>query len=82
MIVSAIADPSIFGPACITDELTSREVVGFLRGILQNGVLLSDPSRQLVRDAMIEANTLSKQPGGTPQRPTDLAHSARDLQTT
>lgn len=65
MIVSAIADPSIFGPVCVTDELTSREVVGFLRGILQNGVLLSDPSKQLVRDAMIEADTLSKQPGGT-----------------
>ena len=65
MIVSAIADPSIFGPDCVTDELTSREVLGFLRGILQNGVLLSDPSRQLVRDAMTEANNLSKQPGGT-----------------
>ncbi len=65
MIVSAIADPSIFGPDCITDELTSREVVGFLRGILQNGVLLSDPSRQLVRDAMTEANALLKVPGGT-----------------
>ncbi len=65
MIVSAIADPSIFGPDCITDELTSREVVGFLRGVLQNGVLLSDPSRQLVRDAMTEANALLKVPGGT-----------------
>ena len=65
MIVSAIADPSIFGPVCVTDELSSREVVGFLRGILQNGVLLSDPSRQLVRDAMKEADALIKQPGGT-----------------
>lgn len=65
MIVSAIADPSIFGAASVTDELTSREVVGLLRGILQNGVLLSDPSRQLIRDSMAEADTLSKQPGGT-----------------
>jgi hypothetical protein len=65
MIVSAIADPSIFGPVCVTDELSSREVLGLLRGILQNGVLLSDPSRQLIRDAMTEADTLSKQPGGT-----------------
>ena len=65
MIVSAIADPSIFGPAGVTDELTSREVLGLLRGIIQNGVLLSDPSRQLVRDAMVEAATLSQQPGGT-----------------
>jgi hypothetical protein len=65
MIVSAIADPSIFGPGCVVDELSSREVHGFLRGIMQNGVLLSDPSRQLIRDAMAEADTLSKQPGGT-----------------
>ena len=65
MIVSAIADPSIFGPVCVTDELTSREVVAFLRGILQNGVLLSDPSRQFIRNAMSEADALSKQPGGT-----------------
>jgi hypothetical protein len=65
MIVSAIADPSIFGPVSVTDELTSREVLGLLRGILQNGVLLCDPSRQLLRDAMAEADTLSKQPGGT-----------------
>jgi hypothetical protein len=65
MIVSAIADPSIFGPSCVVDELSSREVHGFLRGIMQNGVLLSDPSRQLIRDAIAEADTLSKQPGGT-----------------
>lgn len=65
MIVSVIADPSIFGPVCVTDELSSREVVGLLRGVLQNGVLLSDPSRQLIRNAMTEADTLSKQPGGT-----------------
>ena len=65
MIVSVIADPSIFGPAGVTDELTSREVLGLLRGILLNGVLLCDPSRQLVRDAMLAADTLSKQPGGT-----------------
>lgn len=65
MIVSAIADPSIFGPANVTDELTSREVFGFLRGIIQNGLLLCDPTRQLVRDAMAEADSVSKQPGGT-----------------
>lgn len=65
MIVSVIADPAIFGPASVTDELTSREVLGLLRGILQNGVLLCDPSRQLFRDAMKAADTLSKEPGGT-----------------
>lgn len=65
MIVSALADPSIFGPKCVTDELSSREVVAFLKGILHNGVLLSDPSRQLIRDAMAEADNLAKQPGGT-----------------
>ena len=65
MIVSAIADPSIFGPVVVTDELTSREIVALLRGILQNGVLLCDPSRQLLRDAMTEADALVKQPGGT-----------------
>jgi hypothetical protein len=65
MIVSAIADPSIFGPASVTDELTSRELVGFLRGIVQNGLLLCDPSRQMVRNAMLEADTLSKTAGGT-----------------
>jgi hypothetical protein len=65
MIVSAIADPAIFGPVSVTDELASREVLGLLRGILQNGVLLCDPSRQMLRDAMAEADTLSKQPGGT-----------------
>jgi hypothetical protein len=65
MIVSVIADPAIFGPVNVTDELTSREVLGLLRGILQNGVLLCDPSRQLVREAMKAADTLSKEPGGT-----------------
>jgi len=65
MIVSAIADPSIFGPVSVTDELTSREVLGLLRGILQNGVLLCDPSRQLLRDAIAEADAVSKQAGGT-----------------
>jgi hypothetical protein len=65
MIVSAIADPSIFGPASVTDELTSRELLVFLRGIVHNGLLLCDPSRQLIREAMLEADTLSKTPGGT-----------------
>lgn len=65
MIVSSIADPSIFGPVVVTDELTSREIVALLRGIVHNGVLLCDPSRQLLRDAMTEADALSRQPGGT-----------------
>lgn len=65
MIVSAIADPSVFGPATVVDELTAREVVAFLRGIIQNGVLLCDPSRQMVRDAMAQTDALGQQPGGT-----------------
>jgi hypothetical protein len=65
MIVSAIADPAVFGPMCIKDELSSREVVGFLRGIVQNGVLLSDPARQMLRDAIAAAEALGKQVGGT-----------------
>lgn len=65
MIVSAIVDPSVFGPACAGDELAKRELLAFLAGIISNGVILCDPDRQMIRDALAAAQELSKQHGGT-----------------
>ena len=54
MIVSAVVDPSAFGPLGITDELSKREAIAFLHGIIDNGVLLDEPTRALLREALIE----------------------------
>ena len=59
MIVSAVADPSAFGPEGITDELSKREAIAFLRGILDNGLLLDEPTRALLRKALNEVVQLS-----------------------
>ena len=54
MLVSAVADPAIFGPQGIKDKLTKREAVTFLRGILQNGVLLDGPTKELLRESIVQ----------------------------
>ncbi len=59
MIVSAVADPTVFGPTGIVDKYTKREAVSFLQGILDNGVLIDEPTRGLLRQAVTEALTLS-----------------------
>lgn len=59
MLVSAVADPAAFGRGGITDELSKREAIAFLQGIIENGVLLDGPKRELLRKAMEEAYTLS-----------------------
>lgn len=63
MIVSAVADPTAFGPSGITDELSKREALAFLRGIVSNGVLLDEPTKELLRVAISEASQLSTKMG-------------------
>lgn len=58
MIVSAVADPTAFGPAGITDELSKREAIAFLKGIVSNGVLLDEPTQELIRSAIAEVTKL------------------------
>ncbi len=58
MIVSAIVDPSVFGPQGIVDELARREAVALLEGIVQNGVLIDGPERNLLRASLQEAQQL------------------------
>jgi hypothetical protein len=58
MIVSAVADPEAFGPAGIVDKLSRREAMGFLHGIVQNGVLLDSPRKDLLRASIAEAEKL------------------------
>lgn len=58
MIVSAVADPAVFGPEGITDKLTRREAIMFLRGILQNGVLLDGPTKELLRLSLAQVANL------------------------
>lgn len=52
MIVSAVVDPSCFGPGGVVDELTKRDAILFLDGIVQNGVLLDVPGRKLLSGAL------------------------------
>ena len=63
MIVSAVADPTAFGPNGVNDKLTKREAVSFLQGILDNGVLIDEPTRALLRQAATEALQLSTKLG-------------------
>ena len=63
MIVSAVVDPSAFGPLGITDELSKREAIAFLHGIIDNGVLLDEPTRALLREALIEVSQLNTRMG-------------------
>lgn len=63
MIVSAVADPTAFGPSGITDELSKREAIAFLNGIVANGVLLDEPTKELLRLAINEASQLSTNMG-------------------
>ena len=63
MIVSAVADPTAFGPNGITDELSKREAIAFLRGIVLNGVLLDEPTKELIRQAIDEVSQLGTKMG-------------------
>jgi len=63
MIVSAVADPTAFGPDGIIDELAKREAIAFLKGIIANGVLLDEPTKELLRLALIEVSKLSTKMG-------------------
>lgn len=63
MIVSAVADPSAFGPQGISDELSKREAIAFLNGIIANGVLLDGPTMELLRQALGEVSQLSTNMG-------------------
>lgn len=63
MIVSAVADPTAFGPSGITDELSKREAIAFLRGIISNGVLLDEPTKELLRLAIFEVSQLGTNMG-------------------
>lgn len=63
MIVSAVADPTAFGPSGITDELAKREAISFLNGIIANGVLLDEPTKELLRLALGEVSRLSTNMG-------------------
>ena len=62
MIVSAVADPEAFGPAGIHDKLSRREAIGFLNGIVQNGILLDGPTKELLRASIVEADKLENVP--------------------
>jgi hypothetical protein len=63
MIVSAVADPSAFGPLGITDELTKREAIAFLQGVIANGVLLDEPTKELLREALQAVSQLTTRMG-------------------
>lgn len=63
MIVSAVADPTAFGPQGVTDELSKREAIGFLKSIVTNGVLLDEPSKELLRQSLCEVSQLSTKMG-------------------
>lgn len=63
MIVSAVADPSIFGNEAIKDQLSKREAIAFLQGIIDNGVLLDDPTRGLLREALLMVSQLGTKLG-------------------
>ncbi|TWU41890.1 hypothetical protein [Novipirellula artificiosorum] len=63
MIVSAVADPTAFGPKGITDELSKREAIAFLSGIISNGVLLDEPTKELLRLAISEVSQLGTNMG-------------------
>jgi len=63
MIVSAVADPTAFGPDGIIDELAKREAIAFLNGIFTNGVLLDEPKKELLRLALVEVTKLSTKMG-------------------
>lgn len=63
MIVSAVADPTAFGPKGITDELSKREAIAFLSGIISNGVLLDEPTKELLRLAIDEVSQLNTNMG-------------------
>ena len=63
MIVSAVADPTAFGPSGITDELAKREAIAFLNGIIANGVLLDEPTKELLRLAIEQGSQLGTNMG-------------------
>jgi hypothetical protein len=63
MIMSAVVDPLAFGPFGIVDELAKREAIAFLTGILENGVLVDEARRGLLRQATDEASKLSTKLG-------------------
>ncbi len=63
MIVSVVADPMAFGPRGITDELSKREAVAFLKGIIANGVLLDEPTKELLRQSLTEVSQLKTKMG-------------------
>ena len=63
MIISAVTDPSIFGPDSIIDDLVKREALHLLEAIRVNGVLIVDTDRELLEEALRFATALSTKMG-------------------
>lgn len=59
MIISAVADPRIFGPQTVKDEFTKREVIHFLQAVAESGVIIDDPDQALLQEAIRNARTLA-----------------------
>jgi hypothetical protein len=58
MMVSCVVDPSGFSAAPLRDPLQRAGARAFLRGILRNGVILSDPKGRLQADMCQEVKDL------------------------
>jgi hypothetical protein len=58
MIISAVADPRIFGNQVVVDEFTKREVIRFLESVAESGVLIDDADRFLIEEWMRFAQQL------------------------
>ena len=58
MIISAVADPRIFGSQVIVDEFTKREVIRFLESVAENGVLIDDSDHHLIKESICFASQL------------------------
>jgi len=63
MIISAVTDPSIFGPDSIIDDLVKREALHLLEAIRVNGLLIVDTDRELLEEALRFATALSTKMG-------------------
>ena len=48
MLITAIVHPSVFNPTLISSDLHRNNLIGFLRGILSNGLILVDEERKLL----------------------------------
>lgn len=58
MIIGAVADPRIFSAQVVTDELTKREAIAFLRSIAESGLLIDDPDQSLLHESVENARSL------------------------